>query len=338
VDRSRTNPSRAAAAGCAVLLALAAGGEAPDEAPALGLVRTIPLKGVAGRYDHMALDAKGSRLFIANLSNNSLDVVDLRAGALVKQIPGQGKIQGVAYAPDLDRVFAGCGTDGVCNVFDGRTYALLHSLKIPDADNVRYNPINRRVYVVNGEHGLTVFDADTYAAKGTVKLPGPAEGFQLDPGRGRLYVNTLEPCEVVEVDTGRNAVVARHPLAGARRNYPLALDAAGRRVFVGCREKPAVVVLDAATGKQLAAVGIPGDVDDLFFDPRRNRVYATCGEGFVAVVRQAGGGRYELAEKVPTGKLARTGFFDPEGGRLYVVVPRLNGGGEPRLQEYRARP
>src|SRR5206468_2403962 len=128
---------------------------------------TIPLKGAAGRVDHLALDAKGGRLFIANLSNNSLDVVDLRAGALVKQIPGQGKAQGVAYAPDLDRIFVGCGADGVCNAFDGRTYRLLRSLRLPDADNVRYDPRTRRVYVGHAERALIAFDAESYEVKGT---------------------------------------------------------------------------------------------------------------------------------------------------------------------------
>src|SRR5947199_347599 len=80
------------------------------------------------------------RLFVANLSNDSLDIVDLKAGKLLKQIPGQGKIQGVAYAPELDRLFVGNGQDGVCNVFDGKDYSLLRSFKLPDADNVRYDP------------------------------------------------------------------------------------------------------------------------------------------------------------------------------------------------------
>jgi hypothetical protein len=48
--------------------------------------------------------------------------------------------------------------------------------------------------------------------------------------------------------------------------------------------------------------------------------------------------RIELAEKVPTAKLARTGFFDAEGGLLYVVVPRLNGPDRPQLRVYRVKP
>jgi DNA-binding beta-propeller fold protein YncE len=323
----------------ALLLALSSAGRAlPADSSALELVQRVPLKGASGRLDHLALDAKGSRLFIANLSNNSLDVVDLKAGALVKQIPGQGKAQGVAYAPDLNRIFVGCGTDGVCNAFDGRTYKLLHTVKLPDADNVRYDARNRRVYVGHEDRALTAFDAETYAVKGTVRLPGPPEAFQLDPNRPRLYVNTHDPAAVAEVDTDRMEVVARHPLTKASGNYPMAFDAAGGRVFVGCRKGPTVVVLDTSSGKEVAAVDIPGDVDDLFYDAKRRRLYATCGEGFVAVVRQRDGDRYDLIEKVPTGKLARTGFFDPEAGLLYVVVPAIKDQDRPQLRVYRVQP
>jgi DNA-binding beta-propeller fold protein YncE len=311
---------------------------APADSSALELIQTVPLKGASGRLDHLALDARGSRLFIANLSNNSLDVIDLKAGALVKQIPGQRKAQGVAYSPELDRIFVGCGTDGVCNALDGRTYKLLHSLKLPDADNVHYDPRTRRVYVGHEDRALTAFDAESYTVKGTVRLPGPPEAFQLDPNRPRLYVNTHDPAAVAEVDTDRLEVVARHPLTKASGNYPMALDAADGRVFVGCRKGPMVVVLDTASGKEVAAVGLPGDVDDLFYDAKRKRLYATCGEGLVAVVRQVDGDHYELAEKVPTTKLARTGFFDAEGGLLYVVVPRLNGPDGPQLCVYRVKP
>src|SRR3954454_2075695 len=111
-------------------MVLAAGAPAGAEEPkTLRLDKTIPLEGVVGRYDHMALDPKGDRLFVANLSNNSLDVIDLAAGKLVRQIPSQRKAQGVAYAADLDRVYLGNGVDGECRAFDGKTFAQLGSVK-----------------------------------------------------------------------------------------------------------------------------------------------------------------------------------------------------------------
>jgi hypothetical protein len=319
---------------------LVAAPAAADEPKRLDLVQTIPLAGEPGRLDHMALDAGGHRLFVANLSNDSLDVVDLTAGKLVKQIPGQKKIQGVAYAPDLDRVFAGVGEDGVCRVFDGKTYKLLHTLKLPDADNVRFDAQSGLVYVGHAEHALTAFDAKTFAVKATVKLPGQPEAFQLDSARSRAYVNTnaARGSAVAVIDLARHELVATYAPASARAFFPMALDGAGGRVFVGCRRPASVLALDARTGKELWSATIPADTDDLFFDAKRRRLYASCGEGFLAVLEEAEGGRYAVAEKLPTAKLARTGFFDPGSGRLYLGVPRGGGRPRPEVRVYQALP
>jgi DNA-binding beta-propeller fold protein YncE len=305
--------------------------------PALELRQTIPLESGTGRYDHLALDDSHGRLFLANLSNNSLDVVDLKAGKLVKQVPGQKKIQGVAYAADLDRIFVGNGGDGACRVFDGKDYSLVKSIPVPDADNVRYRADTHAVYVT-GEDGLTVIDAKAMTVTATVRLPGPPEAHQLDPARDRLFVNTHKPAQVAVVDLKANKVAAEYKLTSAEANYPMALDADGGRVFVGCRKKPCVIALDANTGKELAVVPIPGDTDDLYYDAKRKRLYAICGEGSVAVIEERGPAEFKLAETIPTAKLARTGLFDLKSGHLYVVVPRQSSSVGPELRVYQAKP
>lgn len=317
---------------------VAAGSVAAAEPTRLELTQTIPLQGVAGRYDHLALDARGGRLFIANLSNNSFDVVDLRAGKLIKQILDQRKIQGVAYVPDLDLIFVGNGTDGVCNAFDGRDYKLLHTVKLPDADNVRYDPRTRQVYVIHAEKALTAIDPKTFAIKATIKLPGSPEGLQIDPTQPRLYINTLRPAQVSAIDTEKNQLVGTYSLTLASANYPLTLDPAGRRVFVGCRQPPMVVGLDADSGKEVTSFTIPGDTDDIFFDAKRNRIYAICGEGSVAMAERKAADRFEVVEKIATVRLARTGLFDPESSRLFVILPRASDQQGPSLRIYQAKP
>ena len=138
-------------------LALAAAGlltaglvPAAGRQSSLELVQTIVLKGKAGKLDHLALDHKRDRLFLANTVNGTLDVVDLKAGKLLKQVAGQTGIQGVAYAADLDRVFVGLGSGGLCNAFDGADYRPLKTIKFfDDADNVRYDPARRLTFVVS---------------------------------------------------------------------------------------------------------------------------------------------------------------------------------------------
>lgn len=319
-----------ALAGCSRLAAA--------DSPSLELLKTIPLKGAAGRLDHLALDAQGNRLFIANLSNNSLDIVDLQAGKLVQQIRNQQKIQGIAFVPDVGRIFVGNGKEGVCNVFDGKSYQLIRSITLDDADNVRYDPRSKQIYVTHAENALAVIDPKQLTVKATIKLPGAPEAFQLDPAQPRLYVNIPDPSQVAVVDTEKNEVVAKFPLRLAQANFPLALDAKSGRLFVGCRKEPMVVVLDVMTGKELANVAIPGDIDDLFHDAKRERLYASCGEGFLAVLQRKAADRYEVIDRIATGKLARTCLFDAASSRLYVPVPRQTGRDGPELRVFQARP
>jgi DNA-binding beta-propeller fold protein YncE len=254
----------------------------------------------------------------------------------MKEVPGQGKAQGVAFSPKLNRIYLGNGKDGACNVFDGKSFKKLHSLKLPDADNVRYDPKSGLVYVGHAEAAITAFDAETYKVKGLVKLPGPPEAFQIDAERKRLYVNCLKPATVAVIDLDKHEVVSRYPLKLAEACYPMALDINGRRVFIGCRKKPMVVVLDVKTGKETQGIEIPDDVDDLFFDAKRKRLYASCGSGTLAVLEEKEG-KFAVVEKVPTAKLARTCLYDPMSDCLYVVLPKVGSKG-PTLRVYQPRP
>jgi DNA-binding beta-propeller fold protein YncE len=320
-----------------VLIALASFAPAAEPS-ALELTQTITLKGKAGKLDHLALDAKRDRLFLANTTNGTLDVVDLKAGKLLKQIAGQSGIQGVAYAADLDRVFVGLGTGGYCNVFDGADYKPLKTIKFADdADNVKYDPARSLTFVAHAEKLLGVVDAKTFAIKADIKLPGAAEGFQVVAGKPQLFLVVPSPSQLVVIDPDKKTVVDTHPINIAGAGHAIALDETNKRIFVGCRTPPMVVVMDMETGKEITGVPIPKDNDDLFYDAKRKRLYASCGEGFIAVIRQMDADRYEVAEKVATAKNAKTSLFDADSSRLFLAVPRQEGKPGPEIRVYRVK-
>jgi DNA-binding beta-propeller fold protein YncE len=145
----------------------------------------------------------------------------------------------------------------------------------------------------------------------------------------------------VVIDTEKDEVIDRFPVAPAGVNAALAIDEPKHRLFVGCRKNPALVVMNSDTGTIVASVPIPGDVDDLSFDARRGRIYASCGEGKIAVIRQIDPDRYESLATIPTTGRARTSIFNPETGQLYVAVPRLANSPNqenPEVWVYQARP
>src|SRR6185436_7438902 len=111
---------------------------------------------------------------------------------------------------------------------------------------------------------------------------------------------------------------------GARANFPMALDEAGRRLFVGARSPALMLVYDTDSGKIVAKVPIGGDTDDVFFDAERKRVYVICGEGRIDIFRQEDADHYVREGSVKTAPRARTGLFVPEEARLYVAAPMVD--------------
>ncbi len=304
--------------------------QAAEETP-LKLVMTIPLKGIDGKLDHLAVHSKGERLFVANKPNNTLDVVDLKTGKLVQQIKDQGKISGIAYSAELDMVYAGNGA-GTCNGFSCSDFKLVFSTKAPKADNVHFNKETKAVYVGCGKTML-MLDAKTGEMKTTIELPGSVHGFKIDAKAGKIFTILTSPSLIGVVDMAKNEVTEKYPLMLSDAGSPVAYDNKGGLLFVGCPKK-AVVVFDAKTGKELEMVEIPAGIDDIHFDKTLNRVYASCGDGFLCVIEKKGE-KYAVTAKIETPKSSRTCAFS--GGKVYLGVPKQAGQDGPEIRVYEAK-
>ena len=77
-----------------------------EETPFL-LERKIPLGEVRGRIDHLAVDLKRNRLFVAELENDTVAVVDLDASKVMRVISGLKRPQGLGYHPWTDALYVG---------------------------------------------------------------------------------------------------------------------------------------------------------------------------------------------------------------------------------------
>jgi DNA-binding beta-propeller fold protein YncE len=230
----------------------------------------------------------------------------------------------------------------VCNVLDGESYELMKSLPLgDDADNVRFNPKTGRAYVVHADEELVVFDTKTFALRDPIPLPKSVGAFQLEVSRPRMYVNAKAAGLVVVIDTEKDKVIGRFPVAPAGLNAAVAIDEPNRRLFVGCRREPSLVVMDADSGKIVARTPLPGDVDDISFDARRGMIFASCGEGKIAAIRQIDPDHYEPVATIATVQGARTSTYDAAAGRLYLAVPRRAdrpAQENPEVWVYEARP
>lgn len=303
----------------------------------LRLEKTISLPGVRGRIDHLAADLDHQRLFVAALGNNSVEVIDVRGARRIHTITALSEPQGVLYLPDKNRLYVAGGGDGTFRIYDAGSYRLLKTVALgEDADNIRYDAADGRIYVGYGRGALGVIDKDGNK-HADIRLDAHPESFQLETGGSRIFVNLPNSRKVSIVDRTKGAVVSSWGTAGAEANYPMALDEPHRRVFIVCRRPARLLVLDAATGALVAQLPTTGDCDDVFYDAARQRIYASGGEGAIAVIQQDGADHYREIARIPTAPGARTSLFVAAWDRLFLAA-RQEGSRPAHIGIYQAAP
>ena len=298
---------------------------APAQKPGPGLreIGAIALPEVNGRIDHLALDAKRMRLYVAALENNSLEVVDLNKGARERQILGLAQPQGVLYLQEFDRVVVSNGESGKLDVFDGNTLERTNSIDVGnDADNLRFDPLTREIFVGQGDGALVIVDATTWTITKRVALAAHPESFQLAASGERVFVNTPGSRQIASVDRQSKAQPQTWPVSQAGANYPMALIEADRQVLVGCRNPPRLLSFDSESGRACDSLELSGDCDDIFYDAQRGRVFVACGEGFIDVFERREVKSLSRSARLPTAAGARTCLLVPELQRLYLAVPK----------------
>jgi DNA-binding beta-propeller fold protein YncE len=285
----------------------------------LVLETKIPLGQVGGRIDHLGIDVKRQRLFVAELGNNRLGVVDLAAGKVLRTIAGLSEPQGVAYVPFADSVFVANAGEGSVHVLRGDDLAPIGRIGLgEDADNVRVDTHGNRVLVGYGNGALAVIDPATRTKAADIRLKGHPESFQIDETGAKVFVNVPDARDVEVADLASEAT-SSWPTHGAGSNFPMAIDRDSHRVLVVFRNPPTLMTLSSQDGRIVAKIETCGDADDVFVDPKRRRVYVSCGEGVVDVLEQREA-EYRRLARVPTVSGARTALFVPELDRLLVAV------------------
>lgn len=303
----------------------------------LKLETTVPITDVQGRIDHLAIDVKGLRLFVAALGNNSLEVIDLKENKRVHSIPGLAEPQGIAYLPSSNRLFVANGKDGSVRAFDAASWKMLKSTSYgDDADNLRVDSGGGDIWVGYGGGALGEFDAEGNKIT-DIKLDAHPESFQLEKDGTRMFVNLPKARKIAIVDRKTRSVSGSWGTGGPLANYPMTLDEPNHRLFVVTRLPARLIVLDTAQGKRIASMPAIGDCDDVFYDSHRHRIYAIGGEGGISVFQQTDADHYSELGRIKTLSGARTGFFSSDLDELFVAV-RKRGSQSAEVRVYKPLP
>jgi DNA-binding beta-propeller fold protein YncE len=289
-------------------------------APLLCVETKIALGNIKGRIDHLALDERRKRLYIAELGNDSVGVVDLSQLKLARTISGFSEPQGIAYVPLVDAVYVANGGDGTVRVFSAADLSETYRIDLgDDADNVRVDPKDNRVYVGHGSGALAIIDPAIKKRLFDIPLKGHPESFQLEGNGSHIFVNVPEANGIEIIDRENISKRVGLALPSMHANFPMALDETQHRLFVAFRNPAQLAMFDLSDNRFMDAAVSCGDADDVFVDTKRARIYVACGEGFIDVFESH---REKLVrvDRLGTSPGARTALYSADMDRLFLAV------------------
>jgi len=271
-----------------------------------------------GGFDYVTIDSAARRLYLSH--GTQVDVVDADNGKLLGTIADTPGVHGVAIASEFKHGFTSNGRENKVSMFDPTTLQLINKIDVGKGpDGIYYDARTKRVFTNNhGSHDITAIDAKSGQVVGTVKVEG--DGEQAVIADGLIYVNSEDTNEVVVFDPKSLEVKKRFPIGVAKTPTGLAYDAKTKRLFIGCRNEPKMVVMDAVSGKIINSFAIGRGVDYAAFDPQANLVFFSCGEGVLSIFHEKSADAYEDAGPVKTQPSAKTMAFDPKTKKIFLTA------------------
>src|SRR5262252_9249869 len=224
-----------------------------------------------GGFDYLSIDSAARRLYLSH--GTQVDVVDADAGTVVGTIPDTPGVHGIAIASEFGHGFTSNGREDKVSMFDPATLKLIKKIDVGKGpDGIYYDPQTKRVFTNNhGSHDISAIDARTGDVVGTIKADG--DGEQAVIADHLIYVNSENTNEVLVFDPKSLQVKQRFPIDVAKTPTGLAYDAKTKRLFIGCRNEPKMVVMDATSGKVINSFPIGRGVDFAGFDSRAKLVF-----------------------------------------------------------------
>ena len=286
---------------------------------------------VKGHFDHLGVDLRGNRLFLAAEGAHEVLVFNLRTGEFIRGIAGIGIPHAIFCRQDLNRIYITDGGAGEVKIYNGKTYQLIGAVKLKvDSDSIGYDPHTHYLYIDNGGGDanetfsmLSVIDTTSGKKVADIKIDGDTlEAMALGHSSPALYVNNPAKNQVDVINRQTRSLIARWPVTMGKKNVAMAFDEPAHRLFVACRSG-VIVVFDTATGKELQSLPIAQGVDDLIFDPATKRIYAACGSGggSIAVYHEDGPNHYTSLGQIPSGPGGKNEVLAPQLDRLFIIIP-----------------
>lgn len=286
--------------------------------------------GGSGGWDYIAIGPGNNRLYVSH--GTQVNIIDQSTGDSIGVILNTNGVHGIAFSRGLGKGYTSNGRSNNVSVFDLKSNEVLSQIQTGEnPDAIMYDGFSKMIITCNGRsNDLTVIDPATEKVVATIPVGGKPET-AVPSGDGKLFVNIEDKNEVVVIDIKTYTVTRRWSLAPAEGPTGLAFDFRTNRLFIGCEKL--LVVMDATNGKIVTKIPIGEGCDGVAFDSISKNIFASCGEGELAIIHEDAANKFTAVSHVATKKGARTLAVDEVYHAVYLPVADY---GTPAAGEKRA--
>ena len=291
-------------------------------------IAVIDLPGPLGRrFDYLAIDDDDHYLFSAHLAAGLLYVIDLQTHTVVKAIPDVPGIEGIAYVPELKKVYTSNWWENTIGVIDLTQMTVVKKLPTEDKpDGIAYAAPFHKLYV-SDERGKAeaVVDVREDRIVTTLHFDSETGVPQYDPVARKVYVNLQDQDVLAVIDPATDMVVARYPVQGCRGNHGMALDPEHHRAFLSCEGNDVLTVFNLDTHQSIAHLPMPKGADVVQFDPGLGRIYVACSSGAISVFQEDDPDQFRKLEDFPVEPNVHSLSVDVQTHRVYAPEEQEHG-------------
>jgi DNA-binding beta-propeller fold protein YncE len=286
--------------------------------PAYAVTKSVSLGG-PDRWDYVVFDAPSHRVYVAH--GDKVTVVDGQDGKILGEVTGiPGGTHGIGISHAAGKGYTDDGKAGTTVAFDLKTLKIVKSIPAkPDADGIAFDPASGHIFVVEGDSkAVQVVDPATDAQVANIEIGSGLE-YAVASGDGKLFVNGSQDKALLRIDTRSNTVDARWPIRGCTSPHGLAYDPKTHRAFVSC-VNAVLTVVNTDSGAVAATLPIGRGTDAVAFDPRRNLVFSSNGDGTLSIIREVNADHFVSLGSIKTRVGGKTMGIDQDTGRLYIAA------------------
>src|SRR5215467_10635275 len=322
-----------------VLLVIVLSVAPASAAQTLKKVGSFDLPGPPGkRFDYLTIDYKHHYLLSAHLGAGNLYVIDLRTNQVVKTIPDVLGIEGVEYAPDVNKVYTSDWLENKIGVVSMDSMTVIKKLPTEaKPDGSAYAEPFHKIYV-SDERGRAeaVVDVREDQIIKTLHFDSETGMPQYDPVARKVYVNLQDQNIFAVIDPATDTVVGRYPVGKCKENHGMALDPEHHRAFLSCEGNELMTVFDLDKKAPIAFLPLAGGPDVIKFDPGLRRIYVACYSGAIAVFYQGDADHYRKLEDFRVQHAVHTVAVDLKTHKLYTPEQEEDGKPVARMVVYEA--